>query len=67
MAWWARGMHELSLGRGADSVTSFERSLAYAREAAGEAAYAAGRADAPGATHHRGDGVRRLGGDVAAR
>lgn len=33
MAWWARGMHELSLGRTQDAVTSFERSLQYAREA----------------------------------
>jgi hypothetical protein len=33
MAWWARGMHELSLGRHAESVASFERSLDFAKEA----------------------------------
>lgn len=32
MAWWAKGMHELSLGRTQDAVASFERSLAFARE-----------------------------------
>ena len=42
MAWWARGMHELSLGRGSDSVASFERSVAYARDAAGGDAEAFG-------------------------
>jgi len=32
MAWWAKGMHQLSLGRIEGAVTSFERSLAYAKE-----------------------------------
>jgi hypothetical protein len=36
MAWWARGMHELSLGRHAESVASFERSLDFAKEASPE-------------------------------
>ena len=33
IAWWARGMHELSLERAGDSSRSFQRSLDYAREA----------------------------------
>jgi len=35
MAWWAKGMHELSLGRAQDAVESFDRSLALANEDAG--------------------------------
>lgn len=34
MAWWAKGMHELSLGRASDAVTSFEKSRDYAVAAA---------------------------------
>src|SRR5436190_1934609 len=34
MAWWARGAHELSLGRASDAATSFERALEFARKAA---------------------------------
>jgi hypothetical protein len=33
MAWWARGAHQLSLGRAADAAASFERSLEFARNA----------------------------------
>jgi hypothetical protein len=33
MAWWACGAHQLSLGRGADAASSFERSLEFARKA----------------------------------
>ncbi len=36
MAWWAAGMHQLSLGLAADSRNSFARSLEYAREDARE-------------------------------
>ena len=32
MAWWAKGMHELSLGRYQDSVASFTHSLAFAKD-----------------------------------
>ena len=34
IAWWAKGMHELSLDRNEDARTSFGRSLEFAREAA---------------------------------
>lgn len=34
MAWWAKGMHQLSLGRPEDARTSFERSRDHALEAA---------------------------------
>lgn len=34
IAWWARGMHELSLGRIDDAVDSFGRSTEFARRAA---------------------------------
>ena len=34
MAWWAKGVHELALGRTDDARTSFERSLERAVEAA---------------------------------
>jgi hypothetical protein len=37
IAWWARGMHELSLGRHADSLASFTKSRDYAVESAGAA------------------------------
>jgi hypothetical protein len=36
MAWWAKGMHELSLGRHADSAASFDMALATGQEAAVE-------------------------------
>ena len=34
LAWWAKGMHELSLERNEDARASFARSLEFAREAA---------------------------------
>lgn len=34
IAWWVRGMHELSLGQLGDAVSSFQRSTEYARLAA---------------------------------
>jgi hypothetical protein len=37
MAYWAKGMHELSLGRHADSMASFNQSLEYARRSARDA------------------------------
>ena len=48
MAWWAKGMHELSLGRHRESVESFHRSLEYAKENAS----AGGHAAEIGATGH---------------
>ena len=36
MAWWARGMHELSLGRHQDAVASLSTSLAFAKTAAAD-------------------------------
>ncbi len=34
MAWWAKGMHEISLGRYADATASFDMALATGKEAA---------------------------------
>ena len=45
MAWWAKGAHELSLGRPRDAAASFERS----RECAADALRAAGADAGPGA------------------
>ena len=37
MAWWAKGMHEISLGRHADAVVSFERALEFGKRMSAEA------------------------------
>ncbi len=34
MAWWAKGMHEISLGLGSDAVASFEKALSFGKEMA---------------------------------
>lgn len=70
LAWWAKGAHELSLGRPSDAAESFERS----RESAADALRAAGAEAPPGADFgvvlaegYRGIALERAGDPSGSR